>query len=389
MKFFKKKPLEKKAVSTPFLTTSSNYGYSGKEHTFEEMAALGYQNNPIVYRCITLIARSIASVQIHLKKKLSDTRITHHPIISLLNNPNPFQRYESFTEMVVSHLLLSGNAFIEYVGDASSCGELYILRPDHVRILYTNQGFPETYEYQIGNTTHHIPIDGLTGRSQIVHISLFNPFENHWGQSPLMAAMPLVQFRNEALDHNLSILKRGGNPSGVLTVDSQYEMTEEQRIQLRTDLENLYTGRDNAGRIMVLSNGLRWEKTGFSPQEMAFLEGQGEAARGIAQLFGIPPTCIGIPGDERFANYKEARVHMWEETLIPMVNLILSNYQKLLSILDKEVELSYSKDDIDALSIKREALWERTNNAAFLTINEKRRIMGFTPLPDGDVLVAA
>ncbi|ETZ04633.1 MULTISPECIES: phage portal protein [Holospora] len=387
MKFFKKKSLEKKTVSASFLT--SGYPCSILEQTFEEMATIGYQNNPIVYRCITLIARSIASVKIFLKQKTLENKILHHPILSLLNNPNPFQSYEAFTEMVVSHLLLSGNAFIEYVGDLQGYGELYVLRPDRVRIICNDQGVPENYEYRIGNTTHQVSIDRLTGRSCIVHVSLFNPFESHWGQSPLTAAMPLIQFRNQALEHNLSVLKRGGTPSGILTVDSQYEMTEDQKAQLRTDLENLYAGKDNAGRIMVLSNGLRWEKTGFSPQEMAFLEGQGEAARGIAQLFGIPPTCIGIPGDERFANYKEARVHMWEETLIPMVNLILSTYQKLLGILDQNVELTYSKDEIDALSVKREALWERTNNAEFLTINEKRKIMGFAPLPDGDVLAAA
>ncbi|ETZ06877.1 hypothetical protein P618_200948 [Holospora obtusa F1] len=387
MKIFKKKPAERKTISAAFLNTG--YSCSTLEQTFEEAATIGYQNNPIVYRCITLISRSIASVKLHLNSKSSEKKILHHPILSLLNNPNPFQSYETFTEMVVSHLLLSGNAFIEYVGNPQGYGELYVLRPDRVRIMYNEQGFPEHYEYRIGNTTHTVPIDRLTGRSSMVHISLFHPFESHWGQSPLTAAMSLVQFRNQALEHNLSILRRGGTPSGILTVDSQYEMTDDQKAQLRTDLENLYAGRDNAGRIMVLSNGLRWEKTGFSPQEMAFLEGQGEAARGIAQLFGIPPTCIGIPGDERFANYKEARVHMWEETLIPMTNLVISNYQKLLGIIDQNVELTYSKDEIDALSVKREALWERTNNAEFLTINEKRQIMGFAPLPDGDVLAAA
>ena len=389
MNFFKRKPLEKKTVSFPLVTTASSYEYSSLEHSFEEIATVGYQNNPIVYRCITLISRSIASVPIQLKDKISGNKITSHPILSLLNSPNPFQSYEAFTEMIVSHLLLSGNAFIEYVGDTKNYGEVYVLRPDRVRVLYTPEGLPESYEYRIGTTTHRVSIDQLTGRSHIVHISLFNPFEGHWGQSPLMAAMPLIKFRNQALEHNLSILKRGGNPSGILTLDSQYEMTEDQRAQLRTDLENLYAGQDNAGRIMVLSNGLQWQKTGFSPHDMAFLEGQGEAARGIAQLFGIPPTCIGIPGDERFANYKEARVHLWEETLIPMVNLVLSNYQKVLGVLDQNVELTYSKDEIDALSVKREALWERTNNAGFLTINEKRHIMGFSPLPDGDVLAAA
>ena len=385
MNFFKKK-LTRKHLSSSFITNFSTPTVTYTDTSFEDIATVGYQNNPVVYRCVSLIARSLASV-----------KLTPHPphegenskVNTFLKTPNPLQSYEAFTEMVVSHLLLSGNAFIEYVGDDQAYGEWYVLRPDRVRIVCNDQGFPEKYEYRINNTLHHVDIDRITGRSKIVHIKLFSPFNTHWGQSPLMAAMPLIQFRNQALEHNLTMLKRGGTPSGILTLDSEYEMTEAQRAQLRQDLDNLYAGKENAGRIMVLSQGLRWEKTGLSPSEMSFLEGQAEAARGIAQLFGVPPICVGMHGDERFSNYKEARVHLWEETLLPMLGLLISSFEKILSLIDPKICLEYSKDDIDALSLKREMLWERTNNAQFLTINEKRGIMGFNPLPGGDVLAVA
>ena len=386
MNFFKKKTLTRKHTASSFITAFSSNTPTYSDASFEEIATIGYQNNPVVYRCVSLIARSLASVKLHVQSTRSGVKSNASTFLKM---PNPLQSYEAFTEMVVSHILLSGNAFIEYVGDDNAYGEWYVLRPDRVRILCNEQGFPDKYEYRINNTVHHVDIDRITGRSKIVHIKLFSPFNAHWGQSPLMAAMPLIQFRNQALEHNLAVLKRGGTPSGILTLDSEYEMTEEQRAQLRHDLDNLYAGKDNAGRIMVLSQGLRWEKTGFSPNEMSFLEGQAEAARGIAQLFGVPPICVGMHGDERFSNYKEARVHMWEETLLPMLGLVMSSFEKLLSFVDPKICLEYSKDDIDALSLKREMLWERTNNAQFLTINEKRGMMGFGPLPEGDVLAAA
>lgn len=386
MNFFKKKTLTRKHTSSSFITAFSSNTPTYSDASFEDIATIGYQNNPVVYRCVSLIARSLASVKLYAQS--TESGITSNAS-SFLKTPNPLQSYEAFTEMVVSHILLSGNAFIEYVGDDTAYGEWYVLRPDRVRILCNEQGFPDKYEYRINNTVHHVDIDRITGRSKIVHIKLFSPFSTHWGQSPLMAAMPLIQFRNQALEHNLAVLKRGGTPSGILTLDSEYEMTEEQRAQLRYDLDNLYAGKDNAGRIMVLSQGLRWEKTGLSPNEMSFLEGQAEAARGIAQLFGVPPICVGMHGDERFSNYKEARVHMWEETLLPMLGLVISSFEKLLNFVDPKVRLEYSKDDIDALSLKREMLWERANNAQFLTINEKRGLMGFGPLPEGDVLAVA
>ena len=53
----------------------------------------------------------------------------------------------------------------------------------------------------------------------------------------------------------------------------------------------------------------------------------------------------------------------------------------LIPMFDNEsLELCYDSDSISALSSKREMLWERINNISFMTMNEKRGLVGLDPV---------
>ena len=43
-------------------------------------------------------------------------------------------------------------------------------------------------------------------------------------------------------------------------------------------------------------------------------------------------------------------------------------------------------DNVPALAKDRAALWEQVGKAQFLTVNEKREAIGFSPVEDGDRL---
>ena len=47
---------------------------------------------------------------------------------------------------------------------------------------------------------------------------------------------------------------------------------------------------------------------------------------------------------------------------------------------------SYNPDAVDALALERESIWDKLNNATFLTLNEKRAAAGYTPREGGDVI---
>jgi HK97 family phage portal protein len=357
---------------------------------YDRLAEMGYQRNGIVYRSVSLIARSIASVPWLLYE--GEKEIQAHPLLTLLEKPNPLQDGNSWMQAAVTTLLLSGNLYVEAVGpEDGAADELYVLRPDRMRVIPGSGGVPQGYVYTVNGQSKTIAVNPLTGFGPLLHIKLFHPLNDWYGLSPLEAALKPIDFHNTVANHNLALLQNGGRPSGGLFLkpNPQTGMTlsEEQRADLRESLKEVYQGTRNAGQIMILEGDFDWKEMGLSPKDMDFGEGKHTAAREIAQIFGVPPMLVGVPGDATFSNYREARLHLWEDTVLPLLDMILSQLNQWLACgFGPSLRLSYNSDAIPALALKREAEWEKINRCAFLTLNEKREAVGYAPLPEGDRL---
>jgi HK97 family phage portal protein len=125
---------------------------------------------------------------------------------------------------------------------------------------------------------------------------------------------------------------------------------------------------------------LSWEQMGLSPKNMEIIEGKHSSARDVCLAFGVPPQLIGIPGDNTYANYQEARLAFWEDTVIPFVEYVGQEWSNWLG--KGEVELRANMDKVPAIVEKRSRLWEMADGSTDLTINERRELKGYPPLED-------
>lgn len=362
------------------------------ETSYVALSKEGYQKNVIVYRCVSLIARSLSSVPWLLYQGAYKQEIMDHPLLTLLNCPSPRQAGSAFIEAVVAYFLLSGNAFIQgvYDDDGNLC-ELHPLRPDRTRVIVGDQGEILGYEYRIDQKVKTFLCDKENQNfCPILHLKLFHPLHDWYGLSPVEAAAQAIDQHNAVAGHNLSLLQHGGRPSGALMLrpGAGQVLTHEQRESLQQDLKSLYEGQTNAGRMMILEGDFEWKEMGLSPKDLDFIEGKNVSAREIAQAFGVPPMLVGVPGDATFANYKEARLHLWEDTILPMLEFLVAEFNLWLTPqYGEDLKLGYDVDEIPALAPKREQAWQKIAQATFLTINEKRQAVGYSPIPDGDRLM--
>ncbi len=74
--------------------------------------------------------------------------LSRHPLLSLLERPNPRAAGASFLETLYGHLLISGNAYVELAEAGPDLRELHVLRPDRVAIVCDGQGWPAALEYR-------------------------------------------------------------------------------------------------------------------------------------------------------------------------------------------------------------------------------------------------
>lgn len=390
MKFLKTiwpQRLERKSSSVASYIAYNSLGKAvWTPRNYNLLADEGYQKNVIVYRCVSLIARGVGSVPWLLYDH--DHEIEKHPLLDLLNCPSPRQAGSSFMESIVGHLMLAGNAYIEAISDQSGriC-ELYSLRPDRMKVIPSISGVPAAFEYEVDGRKRVLESDPITGSSSVLHIKNFHPLNDWYGMSPIEAAARSIDQHNVVAEHNLALLQNGGRPSGALMFKpgNSQPMSEKQRDSLRDDIRRIYEGSNNAGKIMVLEGDFDWKEMGLSPKDLDFIEGKNISAREISQAFGVPPMLVGISGDATFANYKEARYHLWEDTIIPLMEFLIAELNLwLCPMFGDDLRISYDVDAIPALAQRREALWSKIQSSDFLTINEKRQAVGYGPIKNGD-----
>lgn len=353
---------------------------------YENLAAEGYQQNVIVYRCVNLIAKGVASVPWVLYHQQTP-QPHNHPLLQLLNRPNTQHTLNSFIETVISHLLLAGNAYIEAitVGTNAIPLELHPLRPDRLKIIPATNPKAISYAYQV-NHQERVISNKHPNFPAVLHLKHFHPLHDWYGLSPIEAAAQAIDQHNAVSAHNLALLQNGGRPSGALLIKNintpnSWSLTEEQRVALREQIHQAYEGSTNAGRILVLEGDFEWQEMGLSPKDLDFGEGKNTSAREIAQAYGVPPMLVGVPGDATFANYREARLHLWEDTIIPLAESLIAQFNRwLCPQFGTDLRLDYDIESIPALAPKREAVWDKIANANFLSVNEKREALGYGPI---------
>jgi HK97 family phage portal protein len=182
-----------------------------------------------------------------------------------------------------------------------------------------------------------------------------------------------------------SLLQNSARPSGALTVKDGGTLDPENFNRLKAQIEEQYSGSSNAGRPMLLEGGLEWQQMGLSPSDMGILETKFSSSRDVALAFGVPPQLLGIPGDNTYANYAEARLAFWEDTALPLLDMILTDWNSWLAAPFK-VEIRADVDSIPAIAEKRLKMWEMANASLDLTINERRALKGYGPIKGGDEL---
>src|SRR4029078_431966 len=254
----------------------------------------GYAGNAIVYRAVRMIAESIGSVCFVLSAGAPER--DSHPLLDLIRRPNPRQDGASFLEAVASHLLLAGNAYVEAVtlsGESRAEGlqvrELYTLRPDRVKLVAGADGWPEAYDYTVGGRT--MRFDQNAALPPILHLTFFNPVDDHYGLSPMEAAAVAIDTHNAAAGWNKALLDNAARPAGALVYSGAdgSRLTDAQHDRIKLAFTEQYQGAANAGRPLVLEGGLDWKPMSLSPRDMDFLEAKHAAAREIALAFGVPP----------------------------------------------------------------------------------------------------
>lgn len=346
--------------------------------------------HPIAFRCLRLIGKAAASVTPIVVVGGDEVEVGDngrgHPVAEMIRRPNPLQGWNEIVEASIGFLHLNGNTFLE-AGDNSvtnATPELYVLRPERMRLIPDARGFPAAYEYEVNGQRVRFEMDVDRGRLPILHVRDFSPTDDWFGMGCLTAASSAMDLYTSGRDYQKALLDNGGRASGLIKYGGDARLTKEQSEDIRDQVQSLYGGVKNAGRIMVLSGGLEYTQLGLKPADLQGAELRDAAAREIALAFGVPPMVLGIPGDNTYANYQEANRAFWRETMLPLLTHFYGAFGRWASArFSDDVEVRVDPDTIPALAEEVSRKWDAATKADFLTVDEKRELVGYEELDGG------
>jgi HK97 family phage portal protein len=385
--FFRKAPPEKKS-GVPLIALSLQGRARWGARDAASLARLGVMKNAVAYACVRKIAGAAASIPWLLLLYDGVQELESHPLLALLLRPNPNEDGAALFERWYAFLQTAGNAYLESVTLEGSPRELYVLRPDRVTVVPGARGWPAAYDYSVDGHVTRITREA-SGFLPVLHATLFHPLDDYYGLSPLEVAQGAIEVHNAGAAWTKSLLDNAARPSGALIYKGPEGtgLTDDQFGRLKRELEDAYQGAANAGRPMVLEGGLDWKAMSYTPSDMDFAESRSVAAREIALAFGVPPMLLGIPGDNTYANYAEANLSFWRQTVLPLVTRTAASLTRWLAPrFGDGLRVGFDADAVDALAQARQGVWQNLNEAAFLTVNEKRAAAGYSPVEGGDML---
>ena len=144
---------------------------------------------------------------------------------------------------------------------------------------------------------------------------------------------------------------------------------------------------------MLLEGDFDWKSMGMSPKDMDFTSLKNFSARDIALVYGVPSQLVGVPDSQTYSNLAEARLALYTETVLPLMDRIQSDMNEWLTPqFGDDLKLHYDIDSIPAMAEQRRRVFESVTSGVqngILTRNEAREQLGYDTMDGADELLVS
>ncbi|HDR2475058.1 TPA: phage portal protein [Enterobacter soli] len=334
-----------------------------------------------VWACVRLLSESISTLPLKIYVRQPDgsrKAATDHPAYSILcRRPNSEMTPSRFMLMVVASICLRGNAFIEKKFIANRLVSLVPLLPQNMVVKRLITGALE-YKYTENGNERVIPV------KNIMHIRGFG-LDGVCGMMPMKTGRDVIGSAMSVEESAAKIFEQGLQSSGFLSSDNA--LNDEQRERLRSYMA-AFTGSKNAGKIMVLEGGLKYQGVTMNPENAQMLESRAFSIEEICRWFRVPPFMVGhTTKQSSWASSLEGmNLQFLTHTLRPLLVNIEQEIGRCLLDSDDEVFAEFSVEGLlRADSAGRAAYYTSALQNGWMSRNDVRRLENMPPIEGGDI----
>lgn len=247
-----------------------------------------YKTNPIIFKCISFLAKSLLSINIKHDLNLNEN-------------------WENFIQKIIINLLITGNCYIEKstLNVIQNYSEIILLFNPNTQII-------QKYKMLKHNKWLEFPAEN------IIHIK----YSEYYPISPMEVAYKHIEGYNSVLNYIIALVQNGGRPSGILSL--QGFQSKEIREKNRRALQEMYKTINSKGDVAIIEgDDYKWEQIGTSPEKLQIIELQLFFAKSICFSFNISPILVGLE-DATHSNYEEIREEFLEDYVRPFLKSIIN-----------------------------------------------------------------
>ena len=174
--------------------------------------------------------------------------------------------------------------------------------------------------------------------------------------------------------------------SGVLSTDAKLDKDTHKAI--RDAFYKTYTGSENAGKPMILDNGLKYQQFKISLVDTQFIDNRKYDRDEICGVFRIPPHMVANLDHATFSNIEQQNIQFVNYSLVPYLRRIEQRLNKQLIPSDKQNKLKFK---FDLTSLLRGDSTSQVNyvksllDSGVITINNALEMLGMNTCVGGDI----
>lgn len=292
----------------------------------EKIGALNYG--------ISLISETIASLPVYLYKRDKDggrSRVDDYRN-KLLNLENSdYSTAYNMKRNLVSDYLYHGNGYLDIYRDNDYKIKSLIHIPYKDIQIRKSDRFNKrevTYTYDYWGMSN-IPSFG------VVNLARNTKDGELEGQGVLKEGSLILGNSYGFESFTETTIKSGFNVKGVVEKDGI--LTKPAKESLMAMLKKFFSGSRNAGKVLVLDDGMKFKPISMSPADLELLQQKEFAIKDIARLLKIQPSLLGIAnGGMTYSNEKDNQLQFLKYTIEPLLTIIEQTFNKYLLTEDEK-----------------------------------------------------
>lgn len=338
-----------------------------------------------VLACVKVVSEDLAKLPLNLYKtdgKGSREKQREHPVFKLLRRkPNRFQTAYNFKNFMEAEKMLEGNAYAVILRDGrGNPVELIPQQSRNVAVLESTDG--ELF-YDLGGNK------GIAPAEDIIHLRNSLSRNGKTGISSIKLMAETIGLAAAAEKHGAAVFGNGASPGGYLKFPGKLDKPVKDKI--KAEWEEMHRGVENSNRVAVLTEGMGFEASAISHENLQYLETRTFQAHQICGFFRVAPHLVGIMDSATFSNIEHQGQQHASNALLPnAVNWEEELFDKLLfeDEQDGGYYFEYLMDSVMRADFKtRLEGYQIAINTSMMTPDEARQKENWNSRPEAGFLM--